>query len=441
MVRACFSLVLCLLLANCGPAEETPSPLQDLPAQDGLNVIVISFDALRADALGVYGSPRETSPNIDAFARQCIVFDKAYSVAPVTPTSFAAAFTGLLPMRVFHGWKLSWDDTLARRFSQAGYETAAFLNNAQLARERNFHSGFSLYEHYSHSQDEVILESSSKWLYENSQRRLFAWIHFIKPHGPYLYRDIAAHLYDGTYEGEFQTTSGNQFAPDDPQEIARIKSLYEGEVFYVDTLFGELIQRLREAGLLESSIVLITSDHGEEFNEHGGFQHGRLTEEHVRIPLLLYHPSLRTHRRSSVLASNVDIFPTLLGLAGIEFDEPLDGRDLTRISQEPQWIAGVQMTGADERALSLRRDRQKLIRTCLPDPASVLYDLAADAGEHDDLSLRTPMEAKRLYRDLGTILGGEPCAAMQKAVQGADPTVGMTEENIEALKALGYLGD
>ncbi len=442
--------LLMLALLGCQDSRQQPTDLEpteleqlqaELPARAGVNVIVISFDALRADALGIYGAARNTSPRIDAFAAESIVFESAYTVAPVTPTSFAAAFTGLLPTRVFHAWKLVSGDTLARRFSDAGYRTAAFVNNAQLTPERRFDAGFELYDFFPSRRDELVLKSSLAWLRDHRDERVFAWIHFLTPHSPYDYRELASHLYDPGYEGEFKETTTGKFETDDPKDIARIKTLYEGEVLYADTLFGEFLDGLRETGYLGSSVVVLTSDHGEEFKERGGFQHGRLNEEHVRIPLILRHPEGRSPLRTEVLASNVDLLPTLLSLAGIEPAGEFDGRDLTRLSAAPEWVAGVAMTSGKERWLSLRRGPNKLIQTCLPDTGLELFDLSADPGERQNLHDQEPVRVRQFLRELGVVLGGPPCEVMQAAVQGTDPTVGLSQENIEALKALGYLGD
>ncbi len=436
--------LLLLALIGCQQDGHQPSELEELqanlPVRAGVNVIVVSFDALRADALGTYGYPRATSPEIDAFASESIVFDNAYTVAPVTPSSFAAAFTGLLPHRVFHDWDLVYTDTLARRFSEGGYRTAAFLNNTQLTAERHFDTGFDSYD-YGPDPEETVIENALGWLGKNRREKLFAWIHFISPHSPYDYRELAAHLYDESYEGEFLKTTGGKFDAEKPQDVERIRSLYDGEVFYADALFGRLIKGLREGGFLDSSVVIVTSDHGEEFKEHGGFQHDRLTEEHVRIPLIIHHPASLSPLRSGILVSNLDLFPTLLSMAGIDFDGNLDGRDLTRISKEPEWIAGVSMLGARKRWLSMRRGRYKLIRMCMPEENQQLFDLVADPGEIRDLHQEMPHVTRRLYRDLGLALGGSPCAEMQAAMQGKGPTAGLSDENIEALKALGYLGD
>ena len=411
-----------------------------LPKRPGVNVIFVSYDALRADVLGAYGHPRRTSPRIDAFAKESVVFERAYTVAPVTPTSFASAFTGLLPTRVFHAWKLVSEDTLAKRFSDAGYLTAGFINNAQLTPERSFDTGFDHYDFFSSRGDPAVLKSALTWLGEHRDQRIFAWIHFLTPHAPYEYREFASHLYDPDYEGEFKTTTTSRFDTDDPKEIARIKSLYEGEVFFADRLFGKLEDGLSEMGLLENSIVVLTSDHGEEFKEHGRFQHDRLTEEHVRIPLIVRHPEARP-LRSEVLVSNVDFLPTFLSLAGVEPEGDFDGRDWTRISKEPEWVAGVSMTSGKERWLSLRHGNHKLIQTCLPDTRRELFDLVGDPGELINLADQEPAMVRKLFREMEVLLGGAPCSVMQAAVQGADPTVGLSQENVEALRALGYIGD
>jgi arylsulfatase len=434
---------LMMTAAGCrSPAESELRRLQrHLLPRPGANLIVVSFDALRADALGAYGSRRGLSPHLDDFARHSIVFDNAYSVAPVTPTSFAAAFTGLLPTRVFLRWRLRYEDTMARRFADAGYRTAAFVNNIQLTPARSFGTGFEHYAQFDRRPDEEVLERSLRWLDGNRRERFFVWVHFLSPHAPYDYRETAAHVYDDGYDGQFRHTTGPSFDTDDRRELARIRTLYDGEVFAADELFGRLVDELEAAGLLENSIVLATSDHGEEFQEHGGFQHGRLTEEHVRVPLILHHPGARSPLRSAVLVSNVDLLPTLSSLAGIELDVALDGRDLTRIRTPPEWIVGVAMTGASERWLSLRKESFKLILTCLPERRLALYDLAADPGETRDLHRERPDLAAELHRQLGTVLGGPPCAVMNAAVSGEDATAGLSRENVEALAALGYLED
>jgi arylsulfatase len=438
-------VLLCLTasipIAGCGD-DRAPAiiGLEDsLPVAPDRNVIVISFDALRADALGAYGFTLPTSPNIDAFAERSLVFDRAYTVAPVTPTSFAAAFTGMLPTRVFIGWNLISEDTLAERFTAAGYRTAAFVNNVQLTTERNFQRGFDTYEFYTSDPDESVLEKSTAWLDQHRDEKVFIWIHFLSPHSPYEYREMAAQFYDPDYSGAFERTTKGQFDTDDPAEIARIRSLYNGEVFYADSLFGTLIERLEALGFMDSSVVLLTADHGEEFKERGGFQHHRLTEENVHIPLIIYHPDVEEGARTDILTSNVDFFPTLLSVVGIQHEEIIDGRDLTRLETEPQIVVGIAMTHQEERWVSLRRGSHKLIYMCMPEEGRELYDLEADPAELDNIASEERRLADSLYHQLSVILGGEPCVVQRNAVRGIAPDQGLSEETIRALKSLGYI--
>ncbi len=136
--------------------EDNHSLAVHLPLDPELNVLIVSFDALRADALGLYGYTRPTSPRLDEFAQSALVFERAHTAAPVTPTSFAAAFTGQLPFRVFYGWNLIDTDTIAGVFAAANRRTFALINNTQLVAERNFQQGFQRYD-VVHLPDEDVL--------------------------------------------------------------------------------------------------------------------------------------------------------------------------------------------------------------------------------------------------------------------------------------------
>jgi len=398
------------------------------------------FLCLSDHFVGVYGYPKRTSPNIDTFAERSLVFDRAYTVAPVTPTSFASAFSGLLPTRMFHAWKFVAEDTLAARFSAAGYTSVGIVNSVQLTPQRDFDRGFDHYLWLRMNKDDVFLDQASAWLLDHSQDGpLFAWIHFLVPHAPYVYRDLATHLYDSDYEGPFAATTGGRFEAERPQDIERVRSLYDGNVFFSDMLFGRLMSRLESLGLRETTIVVLTSDHGEEFLEHGGFQHAKLTEETVRIPLLIYHPEVGRGSRTDVLYSNVDLMPTLLALVAHPSDGVYDGRNLLGLEDEPDRVLGVAMTDSNERYVSIREGSRKLILTCVPDPTLQLFDLEADPAELDNLALERSAADAGLASRLEGILGGDPCSVVDDAVRGQALATGLDEESIQALKDLGYL--
>lgn len=441
-LSALISLVL-FQAVGCRGVRQPADPLNlvsSLPIRDDLNVVVVSFDALRPDVLGVYGSDRGASPHIDEFANEAVVFENAYTVAPVTPTSFAAVFSGFLPTRVFHAWKFKPEVTLASRFSDAGFTTAAFVNNVQLAPERGFDHGFDAYNFRRNDPDPEQLEAVQAWLAQNSDRQFFLWVHFLNPHAPYDVNPNAGHLYREPYVGRFAETSGNTFETTDEREIARLKDLYYGEVFGADQIFGELVDSLRDLGLLRSSIVVLTSDHGEEFAEHGGFQHGRVYEEHLRIPFILRHPDSKGGRATDLRVRNVDLLPTLLHLVGHPVEDALDGTDLVSppTARQPPVIA-ISMTGAHERWISVLEGHHKLILDCMPERALHYYDFRRDPGETHDVYPDHRKVATGLFRDLGAALGGPPCQVMTAAVRGKSQTVGMDEKSLEAMKALGYI--
>lgn len=427
------------------PGQEflAPSPIEGLlpPARD-LNVLIVSFDALRADHLGTYGWEGPVSPRIDAFADTSLVFESAYAAAPVTPTSFAAAFSGLWPFRIFRGWTFTAEDTLAGSFSAAGFLTAAILNNVQLVRERGFGRGFDLYrvQPEQNKSDEEILAETLDWLRGRQESRFFLWVHFLNPHAPYERREIAENLYSPGYSGEYLETTGGRFETDDPADIERIHELYVGEVRYIDDLFGRFLDGLDALGLLDTTVVVLTSDHGEEFMERGVFQHHHLSQETLHVPLIIHHPR-GAPARIDLPVSHVDLYPTLAGLIGQPLPGELDGIDLGQPLPQVRSLVSVAMTAGDYQAVSLVYDGYKLILSCRPETAVELYDLRQDPGEQEDLSRSHRREAAEQARRLQREIGADPCTTLDRAVAGKSPIAGLRHRTIEALRSLGYLDD
>ena len=447
-----FSFIAAILGSiGCRPPEEqaavpTPDsgPVVDLaavlPPAPEANIIIVSFDALRADALGIYGYDRGTSPNIDRWAEQALVFDRAYSAAPVTPTSFAAAFTSQLPFRTFKEWNLVPSKTLAESLSTAGYRTSALINNSQVTEERGFHQGFTDYEVFDAISDDEVLERGIRWLVEHQQERFFLWLHFLSPHSPYEYRARSGKFYDPAYKGQFQTTTGSRFETEDAAEAQRIRNLYDGEIYYADDLFGELLEFLEEQGLLETSILVLTADHGEEFKERGSFQHRYLHEETVRIPLIVAHPRASRSGRTETFYSNVDLWPTLAALVEAQPPETSDGWNLLQPSEAARAFASIAMTDQSYRGMNLRKGNDKLILTCVPEVRTELYDLAQDPGEINDLATTQEGHVRDLLQMLRLVTGAaDPCRAIEDALAGVEQTEGLAPETIESLRALGYI--
>lgn len=434
------AILAALLLGGCETdREQTPTGLAaKVQARPDYNVLVVSFDALRADALGTHGYPRDTSPNIDAFADRSIVFESAYSAAPVTPTSFAAAFTGQYPFRVFVGWQLRDSLTLASLMRNSGYATFGIFNNVQLARQRNFDQGFEVFSARS-TRDERIFGEARDLLEAHADQKFFGWIHFLSPHTPYEYREMSDHLAPFQEEGRFAKSTGGHYEVHNDAELKRARDLYDGEVYYADDLFRRLMNVLEELGLQENTIIALTADHGEEFMDHGQLQHNSMFEEVVRIPMMIYHPDLQQGVRTRQPFVNIDLLPTLAALAGIEPPAVLDGIDQINAADSERFRVVTGMTNKDRYEIMIEQSGRKLIQLCTPDFKESLFDLNTDPGEKTDVVLDRPDVAGELFEELQSIVMGEPCRVIADSSIGKTPEQLLNDEQIEQLKSLGYI--
>jgi arylsulfatase A-like enzyme len=427
-----------VFIFGCSEQRPESSLAGQLPVDEHLNVLIVSFDALRADALGLYGYQRPTSPNLDEFAQQALVFEQALTAAPVTPTSFAAAFTGQLPFRVFYKWNLIDTVTIATVFAEAGRNTFGLFNNTQLVAERNFQQGFQQYD-VVHLPDEEVLNLAIQRLEQHADEPFFGWVHFISPHSPYSYRELASQFYDPDYQGRFEKTTPGEFELENDAELARVRNLYDGEIFFADQLFGQLMAKLESLGLKENTLVVVTADHGEEFMDHGQLQHNAQYQELIRIPLIIFHPGVSQGARTDAPYLNVDLLPTLASIAGIRYPEVADGIDLTRAYRSDRVLVSTGMTHRDLRQMSINKGQDKLIVTCQPDYLEQLYALTGDPREKQDRILDQPELAGVLFSDLETTALGDPCVAITKAISGQQPETGLSDEQLERLKSLGYI--
>lgn len=411
-----------------------------LPTRPGSNVLVISFDALRADHLGTYGYELDISPSIDDFAAQSVVFDEARVGGQATPTSFAAAFTGRYPHEVFRGWELVGEPTLAEWFGARGYRTGALLNNVQLDERRHFGRGFDDYSVFGGDDEERLTDLAIEWLRENRDETFFLWVHYISPHSPYRWRDVASHLYDPSYEGPFERTSRPRHTPEAPADRQRYRELYDGEILAVDRRFQRLIEEVESSGLFADTVVVVTADHGEELAERGLFGHKTVYEEVWRVPLIVHHPAGSVGRIDARYA-NVDLFPTLAGIVGLEVPPGLDGMDVRRPERQALPSYGLAMTNRIHRSAAILSGDDKLLVRCSGEPSDRLrlFDLSADPRETDDLAGRRGERVHELMERMKTDLGAPPCAAIRAAARGVDPTEALDAATTRELGALGYV--
>jgi arylsulfatase len=427
------------LLSACSkePQVTHKGLAEQLPPATDLNVLVVSFDAMRADGMGLYGYHRDTTPNLDQFARDALVFDNAYSAAPVTPTSFAAAYTGQYPYRVFIGWQLLPATTLAGVMQDSGRDTFGLINNVQVAGERNFGQGFDHYE-VANFTDRDLLKAVGARLREQGQDPFFGWVHFISPHTPYDYRPMTKHLAPRQDEGRFATSVPANYSVANDVELERARELYDGEMYFADHLFGQLLSMLEEQELLERTIIIVTSDHGEEFGDHGRVGHKSLYNEVVRIPLLIRHPAAGGSR-TDIPYVNVDLLPTLAGMVGQPIPPDLDGLDLRGEIPNPRTRIVTGMSTNEHYQMAIESGGRKLIQVCTPEFSESMFDRNQDPGEQQDILLDQPGMATELTDLLERETQMDPCRLILNSVRGKAPEDLLSDEQIEQLKSLGYI--
>lgn len=317
MMRSPWPYVL-LLGLGCPPS---PSAAPPRPA-----VLLLTIDTLRADHLGVYGGARGTSPAIDALAARAVVFDEAYSASSWTPPSVGSFLTGLLPSR--HGMiggatRLATGcETLAERLQAAGYRTAAWVQNTWLAEPFGFRQGFQHYACFDFSGDRVATADTERavleWLDRDSQPS-FTWLHYLAPHVPYEPRlpwidEFSPPTFDERYAVvSFPAMASHKSRPLDPLDLQRFMALYDSEIAATDHAIGRLLHALEQRDRLDPMLVVVLSDHGEEFKDHGGMGHFTTTfREVTRVPLLLKLPGQLAQLRTALPVSAMDLVPTLV---------------------------------------------------------------------------------------------------------------------------------
>ncbi len=437
------------------------------------NVILISVDALRADHLGVYGYGRGTSPNIDAFARESVVFDNAVTPRPKTNPSVASMLSGIYPYR--HGVRehsvpiADKTPLLQEWLRDGGWHTAAFVSNWVLQPGLGgFQRGFDVYD-YDFTRQEMnrrdvgerdaaeTNDAVYKWLDGRSVGKFFLWIHYIDPHGPYYppegYRGLYTHAEPSWVK--VGMLPPYQILPDAPRsgdatDAAYYIDQYDGEVRYVDHEFGRLIASLRERGLLEKTLVILTSDHGEGLGEHAYyFEHGgEVYEDNSKVPLIVRYPDGRVAgTRVRELVSLMDVPPTVTAYLGLGWRGAAspDGRDWAPALYGAAVHDDVfieRKEGPVFQRAAVRTRTMKFLAKDLCNPADSeggacegaryeCYDLSHDPLELDSEGCGAEKEAlrKRLMERLASAWR-----------DGLTLPVGtMTEKDSGILKSLGYM--
>ncbi len=315
-------------------------------------IIWIAADTLRADHLRCYGYDRRTSPNIDAFAEDATIFERCISTCPWTFPSFGAMFTGRYPSVAGAVTNVMFlpdeEATISEILSSRDVATFSVVNSPWVGRMTNLHQGFDACKLYQHLDAGIAFNTASDWLKLHPDEDVFVFIHLMDPHLPY--EPKKEHLgkfgpagYAGEYASEFDMSDleieglrAGQFDLSD-EDKARIEALYDEEIFGMDQDFQVFIDSLKAGGFFDDSMIIFNADHGEEFWEHGGFEHGhQLYDEVIHVPLIIKGGGFPKGERIEGLCSNIDILPTVLDWTSIPAPGELNAHNLYNLL-DPEW--------------------------------------------------------------------------------------------------------
>ncbi len=429
-------LALLLLVGSLALACSRPEPPRV--------VILISIDTLRQDHLGCYGYGRPTSPVLDAFAAEsAITFDEAYAQATYTLPSHMSMLTGLYPEA--HGMLMPvFDDatavprlpesvtTLAEVLQGDGFATAAFTDGGLVDSTYGFNQGFDLYdddrvESVADNGFERYRDELYAWLRDNKNRDHFVFVHTFDTHGPYIAPDRLVEEFRGTPQGR-DVPHASLLVPsllesqrylelDQFDDLDAVIDEYDACIRFVDEEIGKLFDLLRELDRFDDALIIVTSDHGEQFLEDGIILgHGKTINNEVnRVPLLLKLPGSRNAgAREGHVVEIVDIPSTILETLGLEPPEAVDGQSLRRGVEEGIWAKdhayGVNPFGGSHHYLL--RDGKKLVQGLRrPRNKFVGQQLAPRAmGINPDGSMRVRRKVRYDYeKDPLGVLDAVPC--------------------------------
>jgi len=423
------------------------------------NIILISIDALRADHLSCYGYHRNTSPNIDEFARQGALFKNCFSQITWTLASHASIFLSQ------YVWRHNVDDhrtdrlsnsctTLAEILKNENYTTAAFTGGGAVSSEYGFNQGFEIYNEGPVGKHECYELSSYvnkllRWLKSVRNRKFLLFIHTYDVHTPYNPPAQYFDLYTkGQYEAEHLRTSKGIMVTIQtdaskltPEEINYIIAVYDAGINYVDDELGKVFKKLDQLGIYDNTIIIITADHGEAFKEHGKLGHCcKPYIEEVHVPLIMKGPGIPKNRIYENCVQHIDIVPTILEILNIPQRKELQGRSLLPLMNNYE-------IEEDFKTYSFGRDRNKpqspfsaslrskewtyIMNENGPDE---LYDRISDPKEQNNIIEKRPLIGQKLNKELEDFI-----ALTSKGKPQVAEKVHIDEELKERLKSLGYL--
>ena len=441
------------------------------------NIVLISIDDLRADHLGCYGYSRHTSPNIDSFAKRNTLFKNCYVHEPWTLTSHISMLTSLYP--ITHGVDRSHPldqaiVTLTETLESEGYMALGFVSAGAWTRAAfGLGQGFKIYcdgKPGESAEDKNV--SIRKYLENYKEKKLFLFIHYFDVHSdsnklpydaPYPFNNLFSNGYSGNFQGGEKGIFASKYLKHVNKNQIKLReddlnyiiSLYDNGIAYMDKCIGDLFEILKDTDIFDNSLIVITSDHGEEFQEHGYMLHANpyYYEEIMHVPLIVKLPKARNFKNNkgrkaiNGLVESIDIMPTIIDLLGMKRPK-MQGKSLTGLingdERGKEYIFGFGSGGN----LFVRTERWKMLNdSSLKEGRFKLFDLHSDPMERvnligkglkieDRLKKRLKEEIEKSQQLRKELLNREAISG-DKDRRYKD--VSLTQEEKEKLRALGYL--
>ena len=427
VLRAALCVAVVGPIAGCNRVEVAAPTSQVALIGTAPNVLLITIDTLRADHVGSYGYSKGTTPTLDALAVEGVRFATPVAPTPLTLPSHTSILTGLFPPAhgVRHNGMFRLDpavETLAERMHEGGYATAAFVGSVVLAKRYGLDQGFEVYNDeptreksgpsgFRESPAAVVTDRALRWL-DATDGPFFLWVHYYDPHARYT--------------------------PPSPFSKRFADQPYDGEIAYVDSQIGRLLQRLRGSGRFEQTFIVVTSDHGESLGEHGEATHSyTLYDPVLLVPLIFRGPDIPASRVVTGVVRTIDIAPTLLWSLGLDPLPDADGEDLA-----PLWVPGAPPSHrwgyAETLATQLEQGWSPLFAIRSSDflyvrsPRPELYKLKRDPEQLSDLIEAGAETAAKIVRFIDPWVDEILARERQGQKLGIDP------ETRKQLLALGY---
>ncbi len=456
---AIIAAAVAILVALAGCERGDSAAVYHQPADSRPNVLLVVVDTLRADRVGCYGNEEGLTPNIDRLADSGVRFANASSHAPWTLPSFGSLLTSRHPIVHGAGGRLGAFQrlapnlpTVAETFRNAGYRTGEIINVMFVSKVFGVTRGFEHVDLYDSTNVAMrpaaqTADAAFNWIMSGGDRPYFALVHFFDPHLVYdPPADIRKRVLAAAHEPDIVPTFGTR---EDmvmlrrgqirlsEERIRQLAPLYNGEVAYVDRELGRLLDRLREKGALKNTVIVVTADHGEEFYDHGGFEHGHsLYQELLHVPLIFAGKNVPSGVEVKSLVGLIDVAPTLCELTGVATPPEFDGISLAgtmmgkQIEPRPVLSHG-NMWGPPLNAMNT--GRYKLIRF---GARAELYDLETDPAEQHNIAENQRKLTKSLSADMDLLL-----RTLRTSAHGSATKLILSDEERSRLCALGYLED